>query len=89
MKNNKQAYLFVGAVNFVLFVERNWFGGTLSGPKRPIFHHAQQIFLTVALLRPAKIRFIWQKMTTFCLRRDHANQLLWNKYQQISRIIAA
>jgi hypothetical protein len=44
MKNNKRAYLFVGAVNFVLFEERNWLGGTLSGPKKPIFSHFPQIF---------------------------------------------
>jgi hypothetical protein len=35
-----------------------WFGGTLSGPKRPIFRHTSHIFLTVALLRPAKICFV-------------------------------
>ena len=33
--------------------------------KRPIFRHTSQIFLTVALLRPTKIRFVWQKTTTF------------------------
>ena len=43
----------------------NWLGGTLSGPKRPIFRHTSQIFLTVALLRPTKIRFVWQKMASF------------------------
>ena len=43
----------------------NWLGGTLSGPKRPIFRHTSPIFLTVALLRPTKIRFVWQKMVTF------------------------
>jgi hypothetical protein len=43
----------------------NWLGGTLSGPKRPIFRHTSQIFFTVALLRPTKIRFVWQKMATF------------------------
>jgi hypothetical protein len=43
----------------------NWLGGTLSGQKRPIFRHTSQIFLTVALLRPTKIRFVWQKTATF------------------------
>jgi hypothetical protein len=37
----------------------------LSGPKKPIFRHIPHIFLTVALLRPAKTRFVWQKMATF------------------------
>ena len=46
-------------------IESNWLGGTLSGPKRPIFRPTSQIFLTVALLRPTKIRFVWQKMVTF------------------------
>jgi hypothetical protein len=48
-----------------LIPDSNWLGGTLSGPKRPIFSHTLQIFLTVALLRPTKIRFVWQKMATF------------------------
>jgi hypothetical protein len=48
-----------------LFRKCNWLGGTLSGPKRPIFRHTSQIFLTVALLQPTKIRFVWQKMVTF------------------------
>jgi hypothetical protein len=43
----------------------NWLGGTLSGQKRPIFRHTSQIFLTVAMLRPTKIRFVWQKMASF------------------------
>jgi hypothetical protein len=47
------------------FLFGNTLGGTLSGPKRPIFHHTSHIFLTVALLRPTKTRFVWQKMATF------------------------
>jgi hypothetical protein len=46
-------------------LKSNWLGGTLAGPKRPIFRHTAQIFLTVALQRPAKIRFVWQKMGAF------------------------
>jgi hypothetical protein len=33
--------------------------------KVAIFRHTSQIFLTVALLRATKIRFVWQKMATF------------------------
>jgi hypothetical protein len=43
----------------------DWLGGTLSGPKRPIFRHTSQIFFAVALLRPTKTRFVWQKMAAF------------------------
>jgi hypothetical protein len=43
----------------------NWLGGTLSGPKSAIFRSTLNIFLTVALLLPAKIRFVWQKMVAF------------------------
>jgi hypothetical protein len=46
-------------------LKSNWLDGTLSGPKRPIFRHTLQIFLTVALLWPTKIHFVWQKMATF------------------------
>ena len=46
-------------------IDCNWLGGTLSGPKRRIFRHTSPIFLIVALLRPTKIRFVWQKMATF------------------------
>jgi hypothetical protein len=44
---------------------RNYLAGSLSGPKSPIFRHTSQFFLTVALLRPAKNRFVWQKMDPF------------------------
>jgi hypothetical protein len=54
----------------------NWLGGTLYGLKRPIFRHISLIFLTVALLRPTKISFAWQKMAIFCLRRDQPVALL-------------
>jgi hypothetical protein len=43
----------------------NYLAGSLSGPKSPIFRHTSQFFLTVALLRPAKNRFVWQKMEPF------------------------
>jgi hypothetical protein len=43
----------------------NYLAGSLSGPKSPIFRHTSQFFLTVALLRPAKNRFVWQKMDPF------------------------
>ncbi len=46
---------------FVLFC-CNYLAGSLSGPKSPIFRHTSQFFLTVALLRPAKNRFVWQKI---------------------------
>jgi hypothetical protein len=36
----------------------NWLGGTLSGPKSPVFHHTPQIFLTIARLWPVKIRVV-------------------------------
>jgi hypothetical protein len=55
----------IGLLFLLAFVESNWFGGLLSGPKRPIFRHTAYIFLTVALLRPTKIRFVWQKMASF------------------------
>jgi hypothetical protein len=43
----------------------NWLGGTAPGPKRPIFRHTSPILQALALLRPAKISFFWQKMVTF------------------------
>ena len=55
-------------------MKSNWLGGTLSGPKWPISRPTSPIFLTVALLqRTAKLRFVWQKMAVFCLRRVHHN----------------
>jgi hypothetical protein len=43
----------------------NYLAGSLSGQKSPIFRNTSQFFLTVALLRPAKNRFVWQKMDPF------------------------
>jgi hypothetical protein len=56
-----------GALEIFLFPNNfcNYLAGSLSGPKSPIFRHTSQFFLTVALLRPAKNRFVWQKMDPF------------------------
>jgi hypothetical protein len=74
--------LYAIRVQEKMLLKCNWLGGTLSGPKRSIFRHTWQIFLTKALLWPTKIRFFWQKWPLFCLRRDHANRLHQNKQEQ-------
>jgi hypothetical protein len=61
----------------VLFFFDNWLAGSLSGPKSPIFRHTSQFFLTIALLWPAKNRFVWQKMDPFLAQTRPANQLLF------------
>jgi hypothetical protein len=53
----------------------NWLAGSLSGPKSPIFRHTLQFFLTIALLWPAKNRFVWRKMGPFLAQTRPANQL--------------
>jgi hypothetical protein len=59
--------------------KRNWLAGSLSGQKSPIFRHTLQFFLTIALLWPAKNRFVWRKMDPFLAQTRPANQLLKNK----------
>ncbi len=58
----------------LLILLRNWLGGTLLGPKRTILRHTSPIFLIVALKNPLRLAKKWP---LFCLRRDHANQLLY------------
>jgi hypothetical protein len=59
----------------VVLKKSNWLAGSLSGPKSPIFRHTSQFFLTVALLWPAKNRFVWRKMGPFLAQTRPANQL--------------
>ena len=65
----------------IIFIS-NWLVGTLSEAKRPIFRHTGQIFLTAAVLRPAKIWFVWQKMAT-CLPQTRPPN---NSYKQSSAV---
>jgi hypothetical protein len=58
-----------------VFLICNWLAGSLSGPKSPIFRHTSQFFLTIALLWPAKNRFVWRKMDPFLAQTRPANQL--------------
>jgi hypothetical protein len=53
----------------------NWLAGSLSGPKSPIFRQTKRFFLTIALLWPAKNRFVWRKMDPFLAQTRPANQL--------------
>ncbi|MGI9161099.1 MAG: hypothetical protein ACR2K1_15235, partial [Saprospiraceae bacterium] len=55
----------------------NWLAGSLSGPKSPISRHTSRFFLTIALLWPAKNRFVWRKMGPFLAQTRPANQLLY------------
>jgi hypothetical protein len=64
----------------------NWLAGSLSGQKSPIFHHTSQFFLTIALLWPAKNRFVWQKMYPFLAQTRPANQLQIKFFQFRLRI---
>ena len=73
---SKNALFFSDATTQPVTLNRNGFGGALSGPKRSIFCHTSQVFLTVALLRPAKTRFVWQKMATFFSQTRPPNPLL-------------
>jgi hypothetical protein len=45
--------------------DRNWLAGPLSGQKNPISRYTSQFFLTLALLGPAKNRFVWRKRSFF------------------------
>jgi hypothetical protein len=56
--NRRKGLYELEKVGIVHISVRNYLGGALSGPKRPIFRHTSRIFLTVALLRPTKIRFV-------------------------------
>jgi hypothetical protein len=64
-KAPKQNIIFPDRPSMHLVFICNYLAGSLSGPKSPIFRHTSQFFLTVALLRPAKNRFVWQKMDPF------------------------
>jgi hypothetical protein len=72
---------FIRAFPFDLpgFLQRsdlcNWLAGSLSGQKSPIFRHTSQFFLTIALLWPAKNRFVWRKTGPFLAQTRPANQL--------------
>jgi hypothetical protein len=61
--------------DFYSLTESNWLAGSLSGPKSPIFRHTSQFFLTIALLWPAKNRFVWRKTGSFLAQTRPANQL--------------
>ena len=51
----------------------NWLGGTLSGPKRPIFCHPSPIFWSWRCYGLQKSASSGKKWPLFWLRRDHAN----------------
>jgi hypothetical protein len=53
----------------------NWLAGWLPGRKSPIFRHTSQFFLILALLWPAKNRFVWREMDPFLAQTRPANQL--------------
>ncbi|MGI9160544.1 MAG: hypothetical protein ACR2K1_12415, partial [Saprospiraceae bacterium] len=55
-----------------------WLAGSLSGPKSPISRLTSQFFSTIALLWPAKNRFVWRKMDPFLAQTLPANQVRSN-----------
>ncbi|MGI9160611.1 MAG: hypothetical protein ACR2K1_12755 [Saprospiraceae bacterium] len=60
----------------------NWLAGLLYGLKSPVSRHTSQFFLIIALLWPAKNRFLWRKTNPFWAQTRPANPLQKNANAQ-------